>query len=436
MLRAIKINPKLIKGNIKIPASKSISHRAIITAALFAKGEDILIKNLILSKDIMATIDAMRVLGVEIVLLEEKDGTYLASVKSNLRNFNTNIVEENNDTVEIDCNESGSTLRFIIPIALAFGGHYKFIGKGKLVERPLTVFYDIFEKCGISYKNNNGNLPLELSGKLSCGTYKVDGNISSQFVTGLIFALSLVEGESNIIINGQLESSAYVDLTIEVLKDFAIYVDNNDYKEFVIHGQDICSRDKTKLKEYFVEGDYSQAAFFMVGDFIGNDIECTGLRESSIQGDRAIIDILKKFKEHNRGEFIIDASGIPDLVPILTVMASLKPNTCTRIINAGRLRIKECDRLKAIATEMNKLGGDVKELSEGLYIRGVQGLTGGVSVSSWNDHRIAMSLAIAGTVCKNPIVLENYKCVEKSYPDFWDDYKFLGGDINEFNLGE
>ncbi|SHK17766.1 3-phosphoshikimate 1-carboxyvinyltransferase [Hathewaya proteolytica DSM 3090] len=431
-MASIKINPHILKGSVNIPASKSISHRAIIAAALCSCGHESMVKNLVLSKDIRATIDGMCALGAKIQLKEEKN-TYTCHIDGALCSDDKNNNQLRESTV-LECCESGSTLRFLIPIALAIGGDFKFTGKGKLVERPLDTYYRIFNQQGIEYKNNEGKLPLQVRGKLKCGTFEVEGNISSQFISGLLFALPLLKGRSVIKVNGNLESKDYVALTLDVLKAYGVSVENKEFKEFIIDGEQeyICKDNKG----YVVEGDYSQAAFFMVAQNIGNQVSCEGLKEISIQGDRRIKDIVEKFASINSGDFIIDASQIPDLVPVLTVMASLKQGVKTEIINAGRLRIKESDRLKAIATEMNKLGAKVRELSEGLIIEGVSQLQGGVTVNSWNDHRIAMSLAVAATRCKEFIILEDYMCVEKSYPDFWRDYMLLGGDVHGFHVGE
>lgn len=418
----IKIIPSKLSGNIKIPPSKSLSHRAIICAALCRENGESIIKNLILSEDIKATIEAMKTLGIKMDLTEEKDKTFTLRV-SNTGKYS--------DEVKIDCRESGSTLRFLIPIALVLSNKAEFMGKGKLVERPLDVYYKIFKEQGIKYENNNGKLPLIVYDRLKNGTFEVDGNISSQFISGLFFSLPLLHEDSVIKINNNMESKGYIDLTLDVLKKFNVNIENRQYKEFEIKGNS-----RYVPIEYKVESDFSQGAFFIVAKEIGNDINYEGLNEESLQGDKEIMNIVKNFRENKKTEFTIDASQIPDLVPILTVLASVKHGVRTRITNAERLRIKESDRLKAIATELNKLGAMVEETQDGLIINGVEILKGGAIVNSWNDHRIAMSLAVAATRCEEEIILEDYMSVTKSYPNFWDDYKALGGKIHGCDMGK
>lgn len=419
-MNSIVIKPKKLKGTIEVPPSKSLSHRAIISAALCREGQSI-VDNVILSEDIIATIEGMKQLGTNIEIVENANKTYKLFIKRNTKELKD---------VVINCNESGSTLRFLIPIALSLCENSTFEGKGKLVERPLDVYYNIFKRDNINYKNNSGKLPLSVNGKLKGGNYEVSGSISSQFITGLLFALPLLDNDSAVIISDKLESVGYVDLTINILNKFNINVENNDYKEFKIHGHS-----NYKSSDYYVEGDFSQGAFFLTAAAVGNDVVCTGLNENSLQGDKEILNIIKEF-ETDKKEIIIDASQIPDLVPILTVLASLKDGKTTKIINAERVRIKESDRLKAISTEMNKLGADITELKDGLVIKGQKSLKGNATVNSWNDHRIAMSLAVAATKCESEIILEDYLSVNKSYPKFWTDYESLGGVMHELNLGK
>ncbi len=424
-MKKIKINPKRLNGEIIIPPSKSLAHRGIISAAL-CKGISI-IDNVQFSKDIVATVNIMKKLGTNI---EETDSRLI------IDGFN---VFSYDGSVNLQCNESGSTLRFLIPVALVKEGIYIFEGKGNLVTRPLTSYYEVFEKKGINYSTVNGGLPLKINGKLFPGTYNLRGDISSQFITGLLFALPLLDGDSEIRVTTELESLGYVDLTLETLKDFGIYIENVDYKFFKIKGnQKYCPRD------YYIEGDYSQAAFFLVAGALGSSITCTGLKRDSIQGDKAILNILKAMgcgieetessiralPSKTKG-IEIDVSNCPDLVPILAVLASLSYGE-TRIINAKRLRIKECDRLNAITVELNKLGAKITELEDSLIIKGVNEFSGG-KVDSHNDHRIAMALAIAATRATGEVVINNPMAIEKSYPNFFKDYIALGGDVVEFN---
>ena len=428
----LKINPSKLKGEVKIPPSKSMAHRAIICAAL-SDGLCI-IENIDYSDDIIATIDAMNSLGAKIV--KHKD--YIEVIGA----YGSN--EKAKETRVIDCNESGSTLRFLVPISLLFKGSSKFIGRGNLGKRPLTTYYNIFERQGIEYSYEEGNLNLVINGELKPGTFEVEGNVSSQFITGLLFTLPLLKEGSKIIITTEMESKGYIDLTLRAMSDFGVEIINNNYREFIIKGNQ-----KYNARNYRVEGDYSQAAFFLCADSLGNDVLCKDLDLTSLQGDKEVIDILERMnvvfnandigvRGTTNGELtstIIDGSQCPDIIPVLTAVAALTKGT-TEIINAGRLRIKECDRLAAVTSELNKLGAKIIEKEEGLVVTGVEKLKGGVEVWSHKDHRIAMTLAIASTRCEEPIVIKDYECIAKSYPNFFEDFKVLGGNVHEWNVGK
>lgn len=430
-MQAMQVDKRVLKGVVNIPPSKSMAHRAIICAAL-GSGVSI-IENIDYSDDINATIEGMISLGAYI----EKDGDRLTITGA----FNKDTDRQAVRT--IDCNESGSTLRFLVPVSLLFAGMTKFIGRGNLGKRPLDTYYNIFKEQGIKYSAVEGKLDLMVKGLLNSGEFTLPGNISSQFITGLLFALPLLEGDSKIIISTELESKGYIDLTLACMKDFGINIENNNYKEFIIKGnQGYVSRD------YRVEGDYSQGAFYLCADALGCEVEVKDLRKDSLQGDKEVIEILERMgAKFNYGDnlsckasnglvsTVIDGSQCPDIIPVISLVAALSEGR-TEIINAGRLRIKECDRLKAVATELNKLGAKIEEKEEGLVIHGVQELEGGVEVWSWKDHRIAMTLAIAATRCKKPIIIKDYNCVAKSYPRFFEDYKMLGGFVNEWSLGK
>lgn len=430
-MQDIKVENSKLKGIVKVPPSKSMAHRAIICAAL-GSGVSI-IENIDYSDDINATIDGMIALGAYIKKAGDRLTITGAFNKENKRNA----------VRTIDCNESGSTLRFLVPVSLLFDGMTKFVGRGNLGKRPLDTYYNIFKNQGISYSTVDGKLSLKIKGLLSSGEFTLPGNISSQFITGLLFTLPLLEGDSKIIISTELESKGYIDLTLSCMRDFGISIENNDYKEFVIKGnQGYVSRN------YRVEGDYSQGAFYLCADALGSEVEIKDLRLDSLQGDKEVIEILERMGAKfnyganlsckNQNELVstlIDGSQCPDIIPVISLVAALSKGR-TEIINAGRLRIKECDRLRAIVTELNKLGAKIEEKEEGLVIHGVQELEGGVEVWSWKDHRIAMTLAIAATRCKKPIIIKDYDCVAKSYPRFFEDYKMLGGDIDEWSMGE
>ncbi|WP_326911073.1 3-phosphoshikimate 1-carboxyvinyltransferase [Sedimentibacter sp. MB31-C6] len=414
-MEKIIIKPSKLCGTINIPPSKSLSHRAIICASLCKIGEST-IENIILSDDIKATIEGMEKLG--------------AVIKKNDNKLHIKRKNQIIDKISINCRESGSTLRFLIPIAMNLANECTFIGHESLSNRPLNIYYKLFNDNQIPYNTTNGKLPLTINNRLHHGIYNLSGSVSSQFITGLMFILPLLKENSIIRIIDKMESKGYIDMTLDILKMFNIHIENKGYKEFIIYGNS-----QYKAVNYKVEGDYSQAAFYLVANELGSEIKCIGLNKYSSQGDKKIFDIIAAYHNESNVNIEIDASQIPDLIPSLTVLASLKDNKVTKIINAGRLRIKETDRLRAITTEMNKLGANVKETENGLIILGKGKLKGNATVNSWNDHRIAMSLAIAGTKCENEIVLENYKVVNKSYPQFWCDYKSLGGKVNELNMG-
>ncbi len=428
-MKDIVINPKMLNGKIIIPSSKSLCHRAIICAGLSKVHSHI--SNVIFSKDIEATCGAMSALGVNIDI---KEGNTNLLVKG-VENLNSN-------KININCFESGSTLRFFIPIACTTGGEVTFKGEGKLVERPLEDYYSIFKEQGIKYSNHEGKLPLSINGKLSPGEYKVKGDVSSQFITGLLFALPLLTSDSKIIVTTELESKGYIDLTLDMLKNFSVQVENRGYREFIIKGNQQYS-----ARDYRVEGDFSQVAFWLVAGALGGNIDCEGINVNSLQGDKVIIDIIEKMggkitiegdkikaSPKNLKATVIDVSQCPDLVPIVAVLGALSKGT-TEIINGARVRFKESDRLKAITTELNKIGANIEEREAGLIIRGVEAFKGGI-VNSWNDHRIAMALAIASMRCTEPLIIEGAQSVNKSYPNFWKDFIKLGGDLNEWNMGK
>jgi 3-phosphoshikimate 1-carboxyvinyltransferase len=432
----LKIYPTKLSGEVKIPPSKSMAHRAVICAAL---GDGISkVTNIDYSDDIIATIEAMSSLGAKIT--QKEDYLEVYGIK-NPENTEADSVQGER---VIDCNESGSTLRFLVPIAALFDGINRFVGRGNLGKRPLDTYYNIFDEQNIKYTYKEGILDLRTEGKLQAGEFKVKGNISSQFITGLLFTLPLLDGDSKIIITTEMESKGYIDLTLSAIKDFGVEIINNNYEEFIIKGNQTY-----KSRDYRVEGDYSQAAFFFCADALSNNVILNDLKLDSLQGDKEVIDILErmglKISNKNIGLIgtineqlkatIIDGAQCPDIIPVVSLVAALSEGT-TEIINAGRLRIKECDRLAAVTSELNKLGAKITEKEDGLIIEGVKELKGNVEVWSHKDHRIAMTIAIASTICTEPIILKDYECVSKSYPQFWDDFKNVGGVFDEWNMGK
>ena len=430
-MEKIRIIPTKLQGTVLAPSSKSMGHREIICAGL-AEGTSV-VDNISMSKDIEATCRCLRALGV---VIEDVPSKF--SGRSALRVTGTGKLRA--AEAGADCGESGSTLRFFIPLGALLNEAFTFTGHGKLVSRPLNAYYDIFAKQGLSYQTaEEGHLPLTVNGKLEAGLYQLPGNVSSQYVSGLLFALPLLENDSVIEIISELESSAYVDMTLSCLKKYGIEIvnENNEHRRYIVRGGQ-----KYKAMDSNVEGDWSQAAFWTVGGSLGEAVTCSGVDYTSLQGDKAVVSIMEGMDADitvqgtdvvtgnaTTKATVIDAANCPDIIPVLTVLAAVSEGT-TEIINAGRLRIKECDRLAAITQELNKLGADITELPEGLVINGKpEGLRGGAECDAWNDHRIAMSLAIAAQKCAEPFTLTGASSVQKSYPEFWQDYKLVGGKI-------
>lgn len=405
-------------GELSPPPSKSVLHRYIIASSL-AKGIS-KIENISFSEDIIATIEAMKKLGAKI---EQKENYLLIDGSDTFKNLNKNI--------EIDCNESGSTLRFLFPLSIVEENKVLFKGRGKLFKRPMTPYFENFEKYKIKHSYINENEIL-LEGKLKAGIYEIDGNISSQFITGLLFSLPLLDGESKIIINGKLESSNYIDISLDCLSKFGIKIINNSYQEFIIEGNQ-----SYRAGNYRTEADYSQAAFFLVANAIGSKIKINDLSEDSLQGDKKIIDYISEIDNWNsKDTLVLDGSETPDIIPILSLKAAVSGKKI-EIVNIERLRIKESDRLKATVKELSKLNFDLIEKKDSILINSREDLKANknekiVSLSAHSDHRIAMMIAIATTCYDGEILLDNLDCVKKSYPNFWEVFLSLGGKIYEY----
>ena len=407
----VTLYPACLRGSITPPPSKSQAHRLIIAAALSDGACEI--SNVAFSQDILATLDAMKQLGASWQRLSD-DRIQVCGIGSGapLRGVD--------GLPHLDCGESESTLRFLIPIALAVAGGGVFTGRGRLMERPQQPYFDLFEEKGIDYTLEDGVLTVR--GQLPAGEYALRGDVSSQFFTGLLYALALADGESVIRSTTPLESRSYIDMTVEALRSFGVEVteQGDEYPAFGVHGGSFraCSG--------AVEADWSQSGFYYAALGMGNDIEITGMNAFSVQGDMKIVPYYLKML--NDGDVTLDVSDCPDLVPPLAAQAALRGRgNTTYITNAARLRIKESDRLTAVSTVLNALGACVEEQPDGLVIHGVDTLAGGVTVDSFNDHRIAMMTAVAATRCAAPVKLTDAGCVKKSYPNFWEDYEKLGG---------
>lgn len=425
-------------GAVTLPPSKSAAHRALLCAAL-SKGT-CKVTPIDDSRDMEATLNAIKALGCNADF--DRSGKCVS--------FGPGLGAAQNG--EIDCLESGSTLRFLIPIAAALGGTWRFTGSGRLPQRPMGVYEELLPAHGVAFckLSSPDSLPLELSGKLTAGRFQLPGNISSQFVTGLLFALPLLEGESEISLTTALESRGYVDLTLAVLKDFGIEVRPTASGWKVPGGQ------AYRAREYTVEGDWSQAAFFLCMAALspeGKEVLLHGLAADSRQGDKACVSLFEGFglKTEWQGAVLkawnpnahepfgglrgqtIDASQIPDMVPALAVCAALSEGE-TKITGAGRLRLKESDRLSAIEHAVNLLGGRCVSDADSLTIQGVPAFTGGI-VPGENDHRIVMSLAAAALRCQGGIKVTDEHSIQKSYPGFFTDFEQLGGSAHVIHMG-
>lgn len=403
-------------GTVQAPPSKSDVHRAVICAAL--SGGKCTISPVALSEDIKATISCVEALGAK----TEMNGDVLT--------VDGGKMFENKEAV-LNCSESGSTLRFLIPVAAAGGVRATFNGRGRLPERPIGIYTEALPKKGVEFSQSSG-LPLTVSGKLRGGVFKIPGDVSSQFISGLLFALPLLKQDSDIVLTSPIQSAGYVNMTIRTMERFGIEVDPTDT------GWHVRGQQHYIPSGYKTDGDWSQAAFYMVAAAIGGEVTVEGVNTDSSQGDRKIAAILREFgaeviqdasrvtvKKSRLSAAEIDVKNIPDLVPALAVCAAFAKGK-TKIINAGRLRIKESDRLKTTAELLNKLGARVTELPEGLEIEGGAKLNGG-SVNGFNDHRIVMAAAVCAAGCGGDITCTDALSVNKSYPAFYEDYSKIGG---------
>lgn len=417
----LTVYPGLLRGSVTPPPSKSLAHRAILCAALADGVSEI--APVVPSEDIQATLRCVEALGAQ---------TQWQSGRLQVRGIGR---QARGKQAGMDCGESGSTLRFLIPLALALGVETRFEGRGNLGRRPLAPYQEICRAQRLTFEHpEEATLPLTVGGRLKSGRFVLPGDVSSQFVTGLLLALPLLPGDSEIAIEGALQSRGYIDLTMSVLEAFGVRVEQPAEGRYVVPGGQAY-----RARDYQVEADFSQAAFFLCAGALGAQVTVQGLKPDSLQGDRAVIDLLRALGarvEWQHGGLIarpgdmhgaeLDAAQCPDIMPELALVAALCPGH-SRIVNAGRLRIKECDRLHAIAQELNRLGARIVERPDAMEIDGVEWLEGGVHTDSFSDHRIAMMLAIASQKCRLSIAISNPACVGKSYPGFFDDFRALGG---------
>ncbi len=394
----VEIKKGCPRGTVIAPPSKSMAHRYLICAAL--SGGTSVIHNVSLSKDIEATISALNSLGAEITISGSD-----VTVKG---------IEKLNKSSEVYCNESGSTLRFLIPISLIEENEVTFRGSGRLMERPQTVYEEICETEGIEFSKTEDS--IKLRGKLSGGEYFVKGNISSQFISGLLFALPKLSTESRVTVTTPLESLPYIGMTLQALKIFGVDVEFKD-NCFII--PESCN---FKPTEVTVEGDYSNAAFLDALKILGGDVEVMGLIEDSLQGDKVYPQYFDLLKSETP---TLDISQCPDLGPVLMAVAAAKNGAV--FTGTERLKIKESDRGAAMAVELKKFGVEL-EIGDN-YIKVPCGLkVPDATLFGHNDHRIVMSMAVLCTLTGGKI--EGAQAVAKSYPDFWDKLMALGIEAN------
>ncbi len=402
----IVITPSPLSGAVRVPASKSAAHRLLIAAALADGPTRIAIGST--NRDIEATAACLRALGADI----ESEGETLV----------VSPIADVPAEVTLDCGESGSTLRFLLPVAATLGAHTTFTGHGRLPQRPNAPLVEALRAHGAVI--DNGLLPMAVSGSLTGGLWTLPGDVSSQYVTGLLFALPLLEADSVIRLTTPLASAAYVDMTLQALRQFGIDI------EGMADGWRIPGRQRYRTPgEAVVEGDWSAAAFWLAANALGASIDVRGLDPDSVQGDRAVTALLE--------QDTIDATHVPDLVPALAVAAASRP-TRTVITGAARLRLKESDRLQSVADMLAALGHGVAVTPDGLIIDGgpPQPCEAPVrTVDGANDHRIVMAAAVAAAHADRPVRVTGAQAVEKSYPDFFRDFEALGGNAHVEHAG-
>ena len=409
----LKITPsRQIRGSVFAPSSKSYAHRYIISAFLSRKSG--FIKNVGNSNDVYATLNALKAVGLDYEMKD--DGVSVSYLGGK-------------DNAVIDCKESGSTIRFLFPIICALGIKGEFIGSERLLSRPMQDLTNCLNENGAKIRG------FKISGKLSSGNYKITGGVSSQFISGLLFALPILDGDSKIIIDGETVSKDYINITLSVLKDFNIRIEKTDYGYFVKGNQNYIMPNNM-----VVEGDYSGASFILALGVIGGDVKVLNLNKQSVQGDRKIIDALRLFggnieeiddgfhaKKSTLNAIALDCEDIPDLVQILSVVGAFASGK-TVLKRVSRLQIKESDRIGGIIKNLEKAGVKAEFDGNDLTIYG-NSPVGGI-FSGDNDHRTVMSSSVLSAFCDGDSIVLGAEAVSKSYPNFFKDYIALGGQVD------
>ena len=413
--------PGKLQGVMHAPASKSESHRRMICAGL-SHGE-VTLKNFMNSEDTEATARCLRALGAQVLHSESE---------VNIQGF----VHKRELLPEFDCGESGSTLRFFVPLALTMCGGGRFSLHGRLGRRPMDVYRDLFVPSGGKwhmYEGTDGAAELVVAGGLASGDYVLPGDVSSQFVSGLLFALPLLPSSSTLRVNPPVESAGYIRMTIHALKESQIQIE-----ELAPFYWRIPGGQHYQAVHSFIEGDWSQAAVLLCADALGSDVTVRDLSMDSLQGDMAVLNCLKQLgadieTEHDtvrvkpgllRGTEL-DMHDYPDIAPMLALVCQFAEGE-SRLTGCGRLRLKECDRLSGTVSILNRLGGNAKEDGDAIVIQGVKSLQGG-SVDSYHDHRMVMLASIAALVCQNPVEISDAEAIDKSWPDYLEVFRRLGG---------
>ena len=427
----LKCEKGITGGTVTAIPSKSEIHRILIAAAFADTETEIRTVSLKApSADMKATMDCLNSAGAKI---QFNNGSFL--VKPFKKDNNGNFLVTDNPL--LNCNESGSTLRFILPVISAICNDFQITGSGRLPERPLKALLMALESGGISFSKEK--IPFRVTGSLKNGTFHIPGNISSQYITGLLLALPLLKGDSEVILDTELESSPYIDITIHTLNLFGINIVENKNGWFIKGSQQFKSPGIIDAG-----GDWSNGAFFLtLGALSPIPVTVKGLNIASCQGDKRILNILKNYgakidilndsitvkKDKLNGQ-VISLKEIPDLLPILSIIAAFS-KTDSLFTDGERLRLKESDRLLTVSKMIEDLGGKAILEGNNLRIKGTGGLKGG-TVNSFNDHRIVMAAAVAGAFTASPVIIENWEAVNKSYPDFFKDFENLGGTFNGF----
>ena len=439
----IKIIPRKLKGRLDALPSKSHAHRVLIAQKL------------------------ARMQNGEAANADNAHGSEIPTFSKDIEATKNCLAQLDSGSPRLNCIESGSTMRFMLPVAMALRDEAVFIGTGKLPSRPISPLREEMERNGCTFSPGTpaadaADIPdgfseiCTIRGRLQPGTYRLAGNVSSQFITGLLFALPLLHGDSTLELTTALESAGYVDLTLDVLRDFGIMIDERRSPEgfniYVIHG----SQRYTEPADIAVQGDWSNAAFWLACGALGGDVTLDGVDMTSSQRDKEFADILMQMGAHlevsscgtsmdstsatgglssirctgNRlSAADIDVAQIPDLVPVLATVMALADGT-SEITHAERLRIKESDRIFTVHDFLSKLGADITDEGSGLSVRGKRTLSGG-EVCGHNDHRIVMAAAVASCGCTGPVIIRGAEAVNKSYPDFFRDFAALGGEVCE-----